>query len=452
MFLTRTTFNNIKRLFANSLDDAGRAAFSKLPPDEQMLKLRSICPAEKAAQDELAGFILVLHIRSKLVAAGSEAHYALRESLGLSPVRPWHKPRPPKTSWEMQDANRVPSWLDECQVMGAITRTITWDDVRAGPELIAAAVRVFFKFGGMEDLGDPRAIQHTDPTMKLFLEGISYSLITTRPEWHDTEGVPLKDIPSGVDGRSQDEIDQEHERAVKLKRTEEARESTRLRREKELNEYGALRSNVLGMFRCDATSVMAHELSISEFEDTKTTHEATILGGLGSVTKQIFDLLSSTTTLAEGAGAEEVAELRNEVLERAKALTIQLVLEDVNEHQSGWFRRLSNGDFRFRPQPLKGDARAPGYVSKKEKAASRAISKIYIDYGEDVLNFALKTIVGQVLAGKAQIVKAPDWLKFKGGDEEIVVTGVPGDDADTDTQLPPPPPAPPAPPVGGLTL
>lgn len=443
MSLTRASFNTIKRMFAAGLDDAGRTAYTRMPLDEQIAKLRQLVTSDLASDGDLARFILVLHVRSKLVAAGTPEHFALRESLGIAPVKPWHKPRPPKTMWELQDSNRVPSWIEDAQAAGAIARTITWEDLRGGADLLAAAVRVFFKFGGMEDLGDPRAVQADDPTMRLFVDGLGYSLATCRPEWHDGNGAPLKELPAGVDGRSQDEIEQERERTEKIRRNEEARERTRVRREQDLTEYGELRGVALTKFRSERTAVIAHDISRLEFEDAKTSHEATIRDFLQESVSAVFDLISLAVTLPEGAGADEVAELRKETTERALALVVQVVLEDVNEHQSGWFRRLSNGDFRFRPQPLKGEARPAGYVSKKEKAAARAISKIYTDYGEDVLNFALLAIVGQKLAGPALATKAPDWLKFKGGEEEIVVTGIP--EAPATLLLPPPPPAPGAP-------
>lgn len=450
MFLTRSTFNNIKRLFSSSLDEAARTSFSKLTSAGQMAQLRTITPAEVACDAELAGFVLVFNTKSNLVKAGSPEHYALRKALGLADPLPWHKVRPPKNNWEMQDSNRVPSWLEESQQMAAIARVVTWDDLRAGPEVLAAVVRGFYKIGGMEDLGDARAVQATDPTMKLFIEGVCYNLAlpTGRPEWHDADGNPLKGLPEGTETRSQNEIENERERTEKLRRNEEARERTRVRREKELAEYGELRSKVLQNFRTEQTAVLAHTIASAEFETIKDEHEATITTQLQSTVAQIFELISVTITLPEGASADEVKVLREETLVRATDLAIQLVLDDVNEKQPGWLRRLSNGDFKFRTQPLKGDVRPPGYVSKYEKAAARAISKIYLAYGEEVLNFALQTIVGQKLTGPAQILKAPDWLKSKGGNEEIVITD--DDAAQTGPAAVPPgniPPPPPPPPV-----
>lgn len=438
--LTRSSFNTLKRLFSSSLDDAARAAFAKASPADQMVKLRTIVPDEMASAVEIAGFVLVFNVKSNIVKAGSPEHFKLREQLGLPPTDGWHKARPPKNAWEMQDANRVPAWTDESQSMTSIARTLTWDDVRGGPEVMSAAVRAFFKFGGLEDLSDPRAVQAGDATMKIFLEGISYALAILRPDWLDADGNLLKELPQGTDVRSQNEIEEERERADKLKKNEEARERARIRREKELSEYGALRSNVLTKFRSDKSARLAHELSTLEFEDVKNAHEARITKELAETVNAVFELVSASVVLPENADADEVAEIRKETAEKASGLVVQIVLEDLNEHQVGWLRRLSNGDFRFRPNPLKGEVRPEGYVSKKEKAAARAIHRIYADYGEEVLNFALKVITGQALAGPVQVMKMPDWIKNKGGAEEIPVANDAGS-----TTLPPPPPPPPAP-------
>lgn len=450
--LTRPIFNHLKKLFGSSLDDAARIAFAKAKPEEQFATLRKVVPAEVADDSALAGFIMVFSVKSALVAAGSPDHFALRKTLGLADPLPWHKPRPPKNSWEMQDSNRVPSWLDESQAMGAIARTVTFEDLRAGPEVLAAVVRAFFKIGGLEDLGDPRSPQVADPTMKMFLDGVGYSLVIMRPEWHDENGNPLKDLPAGADTRSQAEIVDERERQEKLRKNEEARERNRVRREQELAEYGALRSGILTTFTNPAIKALAAELAKGDFEDVLVTHEASIPKTLETTVTGIFDLISASVVVPEGVGADEVAEIRKETSAKAVALTIQLVLEEINDLQPGWLRRLTNGDFKFRSAPLKGEVRAPGYASKKEKAAARAIWRIYSEYGEDTLNFALTTIVGQKLAGPAQIVKAPEWLKVKGGDEietsEAPATpGAPAIPAGSAT-LPPPPP----PPAGGINL
>lgn len=443
--LTRPIFNALKKIFGASLDDAARVTFAKAPANAQYTTLRGVVPAEVADDAAIAGFIMVFNVKSALVAPGSPAHYAMRTALGLSDPLPWHKPRAPRNAWEMQDSNRVPSWTEESQGMGAIARTLTFEDVRAGSEVISAAIRAFFKIGGLEDLGDPRAVQANDPTMKVFLEGVSHSLLITRPEWHDGDGAPLKELPKGVEARSQAEVDDERDRAEKLRRNEEARERNRVRREAELAEYGALRGQVMTEYRSDATAGLAADLAKGEFEDISTAHEARIAKELPTVVTSIFDLISSKVVVPEGIGADEVAEIRKETADKAAALTVQLVLEDVNEIQAGWLRRLANGDFKFRGAPLKGEVRAPGYVSKKEKAAARAIWRIYNEYGEDVLNFALTTIVGQKLSGPAQIVKMPDWIKSKGEGE--VETG--GDAPQTGSAVLPPPPPPPA---AGLNL
>jgi len=434
--LTRSSFNTLKRLFSSSLDDAARAAFAKASPSDQMVKLRAIVPNEMASAAEIAGFVLVFNVKSNIVKAGSPEHYALRKTLGLPDVDGWHKARPPKNAWEMQDSNRVPSWTDESQSMTAIARTLTWDDVRGGPEVLSAAVRAYFRFGGLEDLSDPRAVQGTDATMKIFLEGISYALAILRPDWLDADGNTLKELPQGADMRSQNEIDEERERSEKLKKNEEARERARVRREKELAEYGELRGSILVQFRNDKSEQLAHELSTLEFEDVKAVHEARISKELDATITAIFELLSSRVVLPENAGADEVAEIRHETSLKAAGLAAQLVLEDLNEHQVGWLRRLAIGDLKFVPRPLKGEVRPEGYVSKKEKAAARAIQRIYADYGEEVLNFALKAITGQVLAGPVQVMKMPDWIKNKGGTEEIPVSN-------ETTAMPPPPPPPP---------
>lgn len=446
--LTRPIFNNLKKQFAAGLDEAARAAFAKLPYLEQAAKLRAVVPAEMADDAAVAGFILVFNVKSNLVAAGSPEHFAMRKALGLPDPKPWHKERPPRTSWEMSDSSRSPSWLDESQAMSAIARTMTFEDLRAGPEVMAAAIRAYFKFGGLEDLGDPRAVQPTDTTMKLILEGVGYALAIVRPDWHDETGTPFKVLPAGVDARSAVEITEELDRQEKLRRNEEARERNRVRREKELAEYGALRSEVMAKFRCDASAALARELASEEFDAVSASHEVRVVKALDPTYRAIFDLVGSRVTVPDGAGADEVTEIRNDTAAKAAGLTVQLVLEDVNEHQAGWLRRLSNGDFKFRPQPLKGDVRPPGYVTKKEKAAARAIWRIYSEYGEDTLNFALNTIVGQKLAGPAQIVKMPDWLKIKGGTEEIDTTsaeapatpGAPEIPAGKATLPPPPPP------------
>ncbi|MFA6132568.1 MAG: hypothetical protein WC869_00975 [Phycisphaerae bacterium] len=435
--LTRSTFNALKKIFGSSLDDAARVAFAKAKPEAQLAQLRAVVPVEVADDLAVASFVLVFNVKSGLVTVGTPAHFAMRTALGLSDPLPWHKSRPPKNAWDMQDGNRVPSWLEESQSMGAIARTLTWEDLRAGPDVISAAIRAFFKIGGLEDLSDPRAVQASDPTMRLFIEGVGHSLIILRPEWHDGDGSPLKELPKGADTRSQAEIDDEHDRAEKLRRSEEARERNRIRREKELAEYGALRGTVMTKFRSDATAGLASDIAKSEFDAVSTAHEARVMKDLPEVTNAIFDLISASVVIPEGIGADEVAEIRKETSLKALALTVQLVLEDVNDHQPGWLRRLANGDFKFRGAPLKGEARAPGYVSKKEKAASRAIWRIYNEYGEDVLNFALSTIVGQKLSGPAQIVKMPDWLKAK-GDGEIET----GDTPVVAATLPPPPPPP----------
>jgi hypothetical protein len=435
--LTRSVFNALKKIFGGSLDDAGRIAFSKAKADAQFEMLRKVVPAEIADDASVAGFVMVFNVKSNLVKPGSPDHFAMRKALSLPDPQPWHKPRAPRNSWEMQDSNRVPSWLDECQSMSAIARTLTWEDLRAGPEVISAAIRAFFKFGGLEDLGDTRAIQANDPTMKVFLEGVSHSLVIMRPEWHDNDGIPLKELAKGSDARSQNEIEEEHERQEKLRRNEETRERNRVRREKELADYGALRSEVLTKFRSDASASLAQDLSKGEFDDVNLGHEAQIFGALGTTVTAIFDMISATIAVPEGIGADEVAEIRKETQVKAEGLAVQLVLEDLNEIQAGWLRRLANGDFKFRGSPLKGEVRAPGYVSKYEKAAARAIWRVYNEYGEDVLNFALNIIVGQKLAGPVQIVKMPDWIKNKGGAEEVVVT-------EEAVSLPPPPP-PPAP-------
>jgi hypothetical protein len=438
--LTRPIFNHLKKLFGSSLDDAARIAFAKAKPEEQFATLRKVVPAEIADDSAIAGFIMVFDVKSALVAAGSPAHFALRKAVGLADPLPWHKPRPPKNSWEMQDSNRVPSWLDESQSMGAIARTVTFEDLRAGPEVLSAVVRAFFKIGGLEDLSDPRAPQASDPTMKLFLDGVGYSLVIMRPEWHDENGNPLKELPAGADTRSQAEIVDERERQEKLRKNEEARERNRVRREQELAEYGALRANVMAKFSGPDTVDLAASLAKGEFEDALVAHEIITPKTLETTIAGIFDLISATVVVPEGIGADEVAEIRKETSEKAVALAIQLVLEELNDRQPGWLRRLTNGDFKFRSAPLKGEVRAPGYASKKEKAAARAIWRIYSEYGEDTLNFALTTIVGQKLAGPAQIVKAPEWLKVKGGDE-IETSEAPAAPA-TSATLPPPPPPP----------
>lgn len=443
--LTRPIFNNLKKLFGNSLDDAARIAFAKAKPEEQFATLRKVVPAEIADDAAIAGFIMVFNVKSALVAAGSPAHFALRKTIGLADPLPWHKPRAPKNSWEMQDSNRVPSWLDESQSMGAIARTVTFEDLRAGPEVLSAVVRAFFKIGGLEDLSDPRAPQAADPTMKLFLDGVGYSLVIMRPEWHDENGNPLKDLPAGADTRSQAEIDDERERQEKLRKNEEARERNRVRREQELAAYGALRSEVVTKFRSKDSAALADIIAKGEFDEVSVTHEALVAKNLSDTVAKIFDLVSATIVVPDGVGADEVAEIRKETSEKAVALAVQLVLEDVNDLQAGWLRSLTNGDFKFRGAPLKGEVRAPGYASKKEKAAARAVWRIYSEYGEDVLNFALTTIVGQKLAGPVQIVKIPDWIKSKGDGETSEAPAAPAVPASSAT-LPPPPP----PPVGSV--
>jgi len=441
--LTRPIFNTLKKLFGSALDDAGRIAFAKATAVQQVATMRGVVPADVATDLSIAEFVLVFNVKSNLVAAGSPAHYAMRKTLGVADPLPWHKPRAPKNSWEMQDSNRVPSWLEESQAMGAIARTVTHEDLRAGPEVIAAVVRNFYKIGGFEDLGDTRAIQASDPTMKLFLEGVTYALVVMRPEWHDNDGVPLKDLPKGVDGRSKAEIEEEHERQEKIRRNEEARERNRARREKELAEYGALRASVLKEFRCDATAGLASDLSKLEFDSVQAVLAARAEKELGEVTTNIFNLISASVTVPEGIGADEVTEIRKETTQRAADLTTQLVLEDLNDLQAGWLRRLSNGDFKFRNVPLKGEVRAPGYVNKKEKAAARAVHHILHEYGEDVLNFALEAITGVKLAGPVKIIPAPEWLKFKGGDE-VPTTPPDGAPAVPASGVLPPPPPPPA--------
>src|SRR5271157_2178207 len=129
----------------------GRAGFSMLSPAAQVLKLRLLVPPETASDLEIAEFVLVVIARSGL-KVGTPEHYKIREDLKIGPPKPWHKERPPKNAWEMQDPNRVPSWLEENAAVSKIAETLTFDDVKGGADIMAAAVRAYFNIGGLEDL------------------------------------------------------------------------------------------------------------------------------------------------------------------------------------------------------------------------------------------------------------------------------------------------------------
>lgn len=448
--LNRAQFNAIRKALLDHLK-ANNLEAAPTNPAELVALLRQVTPeATNVSLQAITSFAIPYLVRSGAIAAGSPEHFALRQTLGLPEPKPWHKAFPPKNFFQLLDASRNPEWCTEMGATTPIARTLTFADL-ISDELISAAIRSHFDIGGMEDLGDPRAVQSSDPTMALLIEAVKHAALSSRPEWHDANtGSVLTPLPPGIDNRSTDEVEAERALQLEIRRKEVAKARAKERREKENAEYNGVRSVVLGTYKDVASKALAATLAgpSSDFETVKTHHEASIPEALAETVTKIKDYLAAKEVVPAGASEVEILEITREVADRAKAFTIQLVLDDMNDAQPTWFRRLANGALTFRPAPYRGAARAPGHVTKYEKAAARAIAMIVDKYDPATLNFALKAITGQELAGPVLPVARPTWLAVSGGAEEIVVEPAAGHvaltplpcDSDTGVTIAPPPP------------
>lgn len=455
--LNRAQFNVIRKALLDHLKASNLDAAPTNPADLVTL-LRTITPESSLVSlQSITSFVIPYLVRSGAVVAGGAEHFSLRTVLGLPEPKPWHKAFPPKNFFQLLDASRNPEWCSEMGATTPIARTLTHADL-ISDELISAAIRSHFGIGGLEDLGDPRAVQSNDPTMALLIEAVKHAALSSRPEWHDaTTGAALNPLPPGLDNRSTEEVEAERAVQAEIRRKEVAKARAKERREKENAEYNGVRSVVLGTYKDAKSKALATTLAgaSSDFETVKTQHEASIPEALPETVEKIRDYLAKSILIPTGTSEVEVLEITRETLDRAKAFTVQIVLDDMNDAQPTWFRRIANGDLTFRPAPYRGAARAPGHVTKYEKAATRAIAQIVDKYDLSILNFALKTITGQELAGPILQIARPTWLAVTGGAEEIVVeptvghvalTPMPCDcEAGVNIAPPPPPVAPAAP-------
>lgn len=418
--LNRAIFNAIRSHYTKSFDTEAREKWAALPAAEQVAGLRAIVPADAASDEQIAAFVLVLRAKSGQVTAGAQDHFALRkELLPNSPApKPWHKAKPPTTVWALTDPNRQPSWAEESVAHSAIAAHLTFDDARSGDNL-AAAVRSHFGFGGMEDLMDYRAVGPSDPTMKLFIEGINHILFTLRPEWHNEDGEILAKLPEGVDARSALEIEEDRKEQQRKAHEEAARLRAAERRAKQLEEYAGLRNIVFSIIDNNSEDVVvaAANMAGKSFDEAKN-NDITPAYQMCAAYPLIVAALAERAVVSDNATPEEASAILKDCQNRANEFLHQWVLSRLHVLQPGWLRELQNGDFKFRPAALK--PKAP-VITKRQKSAVRTLYKIASEYGDDVLLWAISQATSVAL-DKLTLAPRPEYL-----DAPVVVTDTEGE-------------------------
>lgn len=371
--------------------------FIQLPLEDKVARIAQLCP-ETPDQIRRAA----LHTVLALCDPASDVA-ARRTQLGLpNPVSTWPIAGPaPQNLRELQDPKLLPEWADRgLAVTDACAQGLSYAELvhPRSKDLIAAAIRNHFGIGGLEDLGDHRAIQASDRTMMVLISQVRWLLaVQYRPEWFDAENNPLPALPAGVDARPYQDVLTE----LRQKEDEErkARQQARAAeyRTKKLGEHASLRAAALQV--CAGNTFIASTAAAisGSFDAAKSVLAAEVIAiddVLQPVLKSII-LLPEFQSLTAKRG-ESAIDLEVRRYRVAAYMIWQAIMLVTAQAQPTWFRTLENGDLKLRPEPLKQAVRRN---TRAQRAILVNLYKLTEKYGRDqVVELFQETI----LSGKSR--------------------------------------------------
>lgn len=337
----------------------------------------------------LGAFVLFGRLRSGALLPGSAEHIALRTELTGTEPKPWHKTTRPQNFWEFA----AMGWSDEQAAIPAIAEQVAFDDTTDATlyeELIAAYVRNHFGFGGLEDYADLRAVTVTDPTMRVFIDGVKALVRINHSNWF-VEGAAAVLTPD--EKASSASLKIKAEAAEKARKAEIAATRRATRLEEKRQAYSMFKESSFRILQDNGVSVSPVALAILEapfetiyqaFNDEVTEFDPAI--------EQLARLLPSPgTTAPEGATAEELAEIAAEEKAGRIHMVVQFLLTSVNLVHPTWFRALDNGDIKVRRVPLK---EKPATLSRAQRAIRNHIYDDLEKYKETELKAAIEAVFG----------------------------------------------------------
>lgn len=373
MALSKPIFNAIKSHVAPHL-----AELKALTPIDQLNKIADITgefyDTKYVSPEDLAGFVLLFNTQAGLIAKGSPEHHALRDALGIKPViTAWPFPNPPKSF-----AQLVSNWAEYYNKIGDAAALVDFASANA-PEYLAAAIRQALGLGGLEDLGDGREINSTDPVMALFIKALSRQLLTAYPHWAP-EGDLLTALPADVDGRAIEEINIADAAKKAEQRATKAKHERENKRQTELLEKRATRKELA--------------------EQLKGLPEYAAL--LNALQPMPFDELRD-----KAAGLIETFAASLQLNDSAGHLT-QVIYATLTP---AYFREAAEGDLAFRRVAPK-----PASTVRRDNATLTALAKLVGKYGFPNVSIA----VAKVLADQPTLLKAAEAYKSDEDEAETV--------------------------------
>jgi len=381
MAMFRAVYTAMKVAFGAAISQDECTKFVAMTPEEQLAIITEIVdenrevPALFKVTDQQAR-IFVLLFRLKMgLTPGSPEHLALKDKLQIPAPTGWKKTSPPTDMYEFSARRRQPCWVEEFDLMGTVPDMLDFASV-VNDEDIINAIKTVLGIGGMEDLGDPRAIQADNPTMRLMVQAVKLNLPLARPDWVDLTTQKLfTTLPDGIENRARFIIDAEVEVVKKRDVVEAKRKADEERRQKAQKIYDASKAKI---FEFMASQKDAVEAAIPAFlamgfaafkkleaDESKSWIPPTIL-------KSVSDM---ATQQIQGIKPEDIAEK----IQESVHLAGQFILVKMCEKEPSWFYVSPTGDQRIRRAQAK-DPETP-VVNRAHKACVNHCFELSRKYG-----------------------------------------------------------------------
>jgi hypothetical protein len=334
------------------------------------------------APEQIKAFALLLLLGLQKLAPGSKEHLALRDEL-LGAPKGWHKENPPVNAFDLLSPSWKPSWQEEMSRVGEIASQLDFESL-SNPEQVAAAVKNVFGIGGLEDQQDPRALKSTDKAMELFIGLAVHEAMISHPQWIDpTSGQVFKTLPQGVDGRSTFELEHIQNEAIAAEKEKKRKEAAENRKAT----WGRVR--VLGVQLITEKLAPVLEDVIRAVRTTDFSTLKVFIEEYAPPATEIAPLLDMLVKM--GARSHE------EVVQVARTITIEYILQDVQKRHADWVTTNADGDLimrRAEPKPGR-----PFGETKKGKAVYRAVGTLINEYGpRNVLGIVLPMLLEKGIA------------------------------------------------------
>lgn len=335
-------------------------------------------------------YVLLFCLAMETVPPGSEAHYALREELGVPVISAWPKGNPPTSIFDLVNGNRNPSYLEEYAAAAAACELLSFTEVANTMDVISA-VKTAVGIGGMEDAHDTRAIQPTDKLLHILCEVVTHAFAAVRPEWCGADGLLLKELPDGVDSRplyvlkAETELKRKAEKAALKLASDEKRKAQlqKCRDDRKAEVFAATRQDK-HKEAVDRTVAILNASTFAGlrvlFDVSKRTNENWLPSGLINAVGNDITLPQCDTT-----------EQAKAALQEAVGFIQQCILEEVAKVHPLWFARRSNGDLKLRK--AEGQPAAIPGPSRTQRSLGAALSKLVTKYGRDAVKEAYENLL-----------------------------------------------------------